>query len=150
MLQCPCAESFPARRTLAPIDLQVRLRTILRWNTTLRCLLHTDTLSHESLLHRLGEFARLNQSGWDRRILNVRSNSGSHLKGRGSHISTGNIRKNPAPSIHSVREGVYEISHFRPMLNATRALIYERERAACTQISHEFGVGCHYDADDRV
>jgi hypothetical protein len=99
----------------------------------------TETLSTQHTLQRLGEFAGLNESGWDVRVLQDVTNSGGKLGGRGRTLGNGHhntFKGKPEPP------GRYEVSGYRPMLNRTRDLISRREQDMCRTIHREFGVGC--------
>lgn len=100
-------------------------------------LVHADTLSEPSALARIGKFARLPPEGFDRKLLAERTNDGGTTADRGAQtiVPSGS----GAGGHHS---GTYQISHYEPMHNDTRRLIYERERGACEALAKEFGVGC--------
>ena len=72
---------------------------------------------------RLCEFLGLSL---DLTLSNIRTNSGAYLRGRGA--SNAGIQSN----------GRYEVSGWRPMLNATRVLINTREKQACAELRARF------------
>ena len=59
-------------------------------------------------------------------------NSGASYEGKGQRASKETAAKSTA------NEGLYEVSGWRPMLNATRSLIREREHPACVQLAQRF------------
>ena len=116
--------------TAAPLTPRA-IRTYPSIHVQRRCTQHT--------LQRLGEFAGLNESGWDVRVLQDVTNSGGKLGGRGRTLGNGHhntFKGKPEPP------GRYEVSGYRPMLNRTRDLISRREQDMCRTIHREFGVGC--------
>ena len=96
-----------------------------------------DVLNHT--LARIAAFAGLRVGGFDPKVASRVTNSGTYAqKGRSRGIDTVVKMETDSGIGHGL--GRYEISGFRPMMEATRELLYDRFRDMCRELRDKFGV----------